>query len=365
MNLLEHYQQYPDTFMINKHPDKDLYLVKYIHLGIDWSIEGALDARGLILDSSGNVIARPYKKFFNYKELEGRDDLPEHIRQLSEWEDDEEYTVYEKVDGSLIIMFMYEGELVIASSGSFVSDHVEKATELFNKMLKRQQKALKELMSMKMTLLFELVSPKFQIVVHYPKEELILHGVIDNIKGGLDSSDFSVYFIKQRFGVLTAETFNFTKEELEKAQTDLKDVEGFVVRFESGKMLKIKTEDYFEKSKDIAIFFGRFFTYRKISIVVESIFNDAYDDLVASANSHPKIKENIETVFTFYKEFETELLQFKKKWITGEFNDRKLIATSPETKPKMHMIFLALKDRDQWKEPFRQLAYKKFIKDVK
>jgi len=40
---------------------------------------------------------------------EGREDLPEHIRQLSEWED-EEYKVYEKVDGSLIIMFMYEGE---------------------------------------------------------------------------------------------------------------------------------------------------------------------------------------------------------------------------------------------------------------
>ena len=83
MNLLEHYRQYPQYFMINKHPEKDLYLVKYIHLGIDWSIEGALDARGLILDSSGNVVARPYKKFFNYKELEGREDLPEHIRQLS------------------------------------------------------------------------------------------------------------------------------------------------------------------------------------------------------------------------------------------------------------------------------------------
>lgn len=129
-------------------------------------------------------------------------------------------------------------------------------------------------------------------------------------------------------------------------------------------MLKMKTEDYFTKAKDVAIFFGKFFTYKKVGIVIDAIFDDTYDDLVASAVSHPNIKENIETVFNLYKEFETELLEYKAKWDSKEFFDRKIIATNPETKPYMHMIFLSLRSRDQWKEPFRRVAENKFIKGV-
>ena len=366
MNLLEHYQQYPQYFMINKHPEKDLYLVKYIHLGIDWSIEGALDARGLILDSSGNIVARPYKKFFNYKELEGREDLPEHIRQLSDWKD-EEYEVQEKVDGSLIIVFFYQGEMVVASSGSFASEHVELAKKLINTYKnKTHSHSLEEgiINASKATpnlvFLFELVSPRYQIVINYPKEELILHDILND---GKTIGRIIVERIADNFGIKTPQLYNFTKDELEKAQSELKDVEGFVVKFESGYMLKIKTEDYFTKAKDVAIFFGRFFTYRKVSIVIDSIFDDTYDDLVASTVPYPKIKENIEIIFNFYKEFENELLGYKAKWDSGEFSDRKAIATSPETRSFMHAIFLSLKDRMHWKEPFRQLAFKKFIKE--
>ena len=361
MNLLEHYQQYPQYFMINKHPEKDLYLVKYIHLGIDWSIEGALDARGLILDSSGNVIARPYKKFFNYKELEGREDLPEHIRQLSEWEDGE-YEVQEKVDGSLIIVFWYEDALIFASSGSFESEHASLAKKLFNELIFGIREKIEWMARVSnKTLLFELVSPKYQIVVHYDSEKLILHDILEKDTGERYTLGFKLL---ESMGVPTVKRGTLTLEELEKAQLELKDVEGFVVKFKSGKMLKIKTEDYFTKAKDVAIFFGKFFTYRKLSIVVDAIFDDTYDDLVASAVNHPNIKENIETVFNFYKEFETELLGYRAKWNSGEFfRDRKLIATSPKTKPIMHSIFLSLKDRPQWKEPFRKLVFKKFIKE--
>jgi tRNA splicing ligase len=353
--------------MINKHPEKDLYLVKYIHLGIDWSIEGALDARGLILDSSGNIIARPYKKFFNYKELDGREDLPEHIRQLSEWEDGE-YEVQEKVDGSFIMAFVYDGELIITSSGSFVSEHVELAKKLIASYKNKTRfHSLEEGIinadetAPNVVFLFELVSPRYQIVINYPKEELVLHDILND---GKTIGRVIVERIADNFGIKTPQLYKFTLDELEKAQIDLKGVEGFVIKFKSGKMLKIKTEDYFTKSKDIAIFFGRFFTYRKVGIVVDSIFDDTYDDLVASASTFPKIKESIETVFNFYKEFEIELLGYKAKWDSGEFSDRKVIATCAETKPYMHSIFLSLKERPLWKEPFKQQAFKKFIREV-
>jgi len=59
------------------------------------------------------------------------------------------------------------------------------------------------------------VSPKFQIVVHYPKEQLILHGAISTVMG--DISDFTLQFFNQRYGIPIAKPYNFSKEELEKA----------------------------------------------------------------------------------------------------------------------------------------------------
>jgi len=361
MNLLEYYQSKTDTFLVNKHPEKDLYLVKYLHLGVDWSMDHVLDARGLILDSSGTIIARPYRKFFNYKELEDRIDLPEEVRKLSDWEN-EEYTVTEKVDGSLIIVFCHNGEMVFASSGSFISEHALKAKELYEKLADKYKRFIFADAFMKNTFLFELVSPEYQIVIQYPEEKLILHGIIQTVTGEFNDASYNML---KADGFPVVRSYNYTEEELIKVQAELKDVEGFVVRFkDSGKMLKMKTEDYFMKSKDAAIFFGKFFTYRKIGLVFDSIFDDTYDDLVASVVTHPQIKENIEIVFNFYKELETELMGYKAKWENGEFADKKLIATSPETKPHMHMIFMSLKDRSQWKEPLKQQAFKKFIKEA-
>ena len=66
--------------------------------------------RGLILDKEGNVIAKAFNKFFNYEELT-LNDIPE-----------ESFEVFEKLDGSLGILFWYQGKWIISSKGSFTSD---------------------------------------------------------------------------------------------------------------------------------------------------------------------------------------------------------------------------------------------------
>jgi len=53
--------------------------------------EVTLQCRGLVTDTDGNVVARPFKKFFNMEE-------EKHTET-------EEYEVYEKMDGSLGIAF--------------------------------------------------------------------------------------------------------------------------------------------------------------------------------------------------------------------------------------------------------------------
>lgn len=77
--------------------------------------------RGLVLDKEGNVVAKSFDKFFNYEELT-LDDIP-----------NESFEVFEKMDGSLLIVFWYEGKWIVASRGSFTSEQAIKGAELLKK----------------------------------------------------------------------------------------------------------------------------------------------------------------------------------------------------------------------------------------
>ncbi len=69
-----------------------------------------LNCRGLILDTKGNVVAKPFPKFFNMEELSDSE-IPK-----------ESFEVFEKMDGSLGIFFHYNGEWHMATRGSFTSE---------------------------------------------------------------------------------------------------------------------------------------------------------------------------------------------------------------------------------------------------
>lgn len=81
--------------------------------------------RGLIVDyKTGEIIARPFEKFFNIN----TDYRPEtQVGNLPL----KEPVVTEKLDGSLGIIYTYDGEHAVASKGSFHSDHAEWATKWY------------------------------------------------------------------------------------------------------------------------------------------------------------------------------------------------------------------------------------------
>ena len=82
-----------------------------------------LNMRGTILDTKGNVIAKPFPKFFNYEEHTAENSKLPPIPN-------ETFEVYEKMDGSCIICFNYNDEWICASRGSFTSEQAQKANEL-------------------------------------------------------------------------------------------------------------------------------------------------------------------------------------------------------------------------------------------
>lgn len=121
-NVIHEYRERGLLFL-NKHPKYDLFILNY---SPKVQFSGAWDSitricRGLIVDKEGFIKARPFEKFFNIEENK-------HIAT-------KEFEIYEKMDGSLGILFYYDikDEWIIATRGSFSSDQAIEATKLLKK----------------------------------------------------------------------------------------------------------------------------------------------------------------------------------------------------------------------------------------
>lgn len=208
---------------INKHPTKELYIYNYSETAQFervWN-DVTLMCRGLIMDESGRVVARPFPKFFNLGEMENQ-----VIPALP-------FEIYEKMDGSLGISYAVDKEIFIASRGSFQSDQSVKANELLN----TKYAAAKTQMNPAITYLFEIIYPQNRIVVDYGiKEELVLLGMIETATGiELPLVEIGFPIVKKYDGLKDI-------HELKALAFDNK--EGFVVKFANNYRLKIKFEEY-------------------------------------------------------------------------------------------------------------------------
>lgn len=313
MNQLEYYKSKPEDFLVKKHSEKDLYIVKYLHSGIDWSQPYALDARGIVLDGNSNVVSRPYKKFFNYNELKHRDDLPREIKRLSYWNSDE-FTVMEKLDGSLTVVSQYEGEIIYSSSGNIEGEYPDLFKKWFENNLNQEQMEKLKDITTNYTVILEYVSPQTRIVVPYQEESMILHGVINTETGKEIEKIRILMAIANGIGVDVAHFFDISFDQIMNIQKrEFTDdiMEGFVVKFKDGKRLKIKTEEYVKRHFDYTIAFGRIDTKRKIKLFLDKIQDDTIDDIIAileekgdvtSINFVNKLRELNETFDKMVKE---------------------------------------------------------------
>ncbi|MDR0811303.1 MAG: T4 RnlA family RNA ligase [Paludibacter sp.] len=212
---------------VQKHPQYPLWLYNYSkrvqHREL-WN-EATCACRGMIMDAEQNIISRPFKKFFNYWEI----DLAEIP--------DEPFAVTDKVDGSLGISYYYKGVWQIATRGSFAGKHATKA----NQILHQKYSASVKQMRPELTYLFEIIYPENRIIVDYgEREELILLAVIDTETGAelVDYEDIGFPLLK------TFDNINSFADVLKLREQGAENAEGFVLRFASGYRLKVKFEEY-------------------------------------------------------------------------------------------------------------------------
>lgn len=124
--------------------------------------------RGLIVDKNDEIIARPFKKFYNYEEY----DDPSFIDELAS---DFNIDIYEKLDGSLGILYWVDDVPYIATKGSFTSEQAIHATELLHTKYRHTWDSLFR----NKTYLFEIIYPEdLHVVTYKDVDDIFLLAVI-------------------------------------------------------------------------------------------------------------------------------------------------------------------------------------------
>lgn len=248
------------------------------------SLHNALrrELRGIIFCSrTGDIIRRPLHKFFNVNE---REETQDHVLDLSR-----PHVILEKLDGSMIVPFFVNGALrwgtkmgltdVAAPVENFVMQHPEYIT------------AANTLIKMGLTPIFEWCSRKQRIVLDYGSQDQLILTAIRNMKTGEYYNDVSLRDEARHFKIPVVKSFDAAtdmKEFLAYVAT-LQDVEGFVIRFEDGHMVKAKCDWYVQihKAKE-AILQDR--------NIVEMILNNTIDDVKAHLQPEDRVAiEDFET----------------------------------------------------------------------
>lgn len=223
---------------VQKHPTEELYIYNYsavCQYDRIWT-EATLNCRGLILTKEFEVVARPFPKYFNIEELK-----PEEIPN-------EPFIVMAKVDGSLGVLYFIGDTPYIATRGSFTSDQAIKATEMLHTKYKHTWGNLKAITDMGVTVLFEIIYFENRIVLKYDKEELILLAIRENkdlkdIDGNPTNPYFNLIW-HQNLGFPVVKKYDGLKDFTKLKEMIKDDEEGFVIRWTSGKMAKIKGNEY-------------------------------------------------------------------------------------------------------------------------
>lgn len=208
----------------------DLRLFKYTpecQFEARWNPINSL-ARGLIMRTDGEIVARPFPKFFNLGEVSETqtDNLP--------W--NEKIEIFEKLDGSCGISYYINGEWKLATPGAFESEQAIKGTEILNTLYKDKL----DLLPKDCTSVFEIVYPENRIVVNYKGETfLALLAIFE--KSGEEWHSNRVDRIAEEAGFYRPKQYNIDL----RGDIPFNDnEEGFVAKFAGGLRVKIKSPAY-------------------------------------------------------------------------------------------------------------------------
>ena len=254
---LEKCLEYEKLGWLNSHESEDGKLI-----GFKYSLQTVYDhawdeitlcCRGIVFDkATGDIVAWPFNKFFNTEEIWTEDgqlaEVGKILQKLGHGYEPKMtrfFRAMDKIDGSLGILFYYDGKWIIKTGGSFNSDQAKWAQKWLDKCV--GQEILDRYLDYGWTYCFEIVTKEDPHVCHYNYEGLVLLGALD--ENHVESEMIDIVEIAGRIGVRYSAMKEFkTYQEMVKYARALDvDHEGFVVTFDSGFKVKVKGMEYLSK----------------------------------------------------------------------------------------------------------------------
>lgn len=233
----------------------------------------AKECRGIVFDADGKVIARPLHKFFNVGEKESS-----RFENL-DW--DKAVRIMGKLDGSMIHTVRISGagidghDFVLKSKKSYTSDVAIAAT----KWISSRENYLRfcdAMVAQNKTAIFEYISPTARIVVYYDTDQLVLLHVRDNDTGEyLMKHELKKLCLEYGVSMVTGsdeliDTF-VDPVKLQFMTENEVGVEGWIVQFSGGDMVKLKTKWYLERHRAM--------TFLRERDIVSLVISEGLDDL--------------------------------------------------------------------------------------
>jgi len=225
------------------------------------------ECRGMLFHKDGSIMARRLHKFFNIGE---RDET-----QFGAIDFTQPHVILEKLDGSMVTGVFTDGGLRLGTKMGITEVSMQ-AEEFVATRPQYEQFIRWADQSCGYTLIFEWCSRKQQIVIDYPEDRLVLIAARHKENGAYASLQWLQEY-GDMFEVEVVKTYAGTAKSMVHLMDETNDavgIEGYIIRFDDGHMLKIKAADYLRKHK----------TKDAISLeknIISLLVNEQMDDVKA------------------------------------------------------------------------------------
>ena len=296
------------------------------------------EARGITFYPDGTVAARKFGKFFNVNEREET--------QLMNIDLDAPHVILEKLDGSMITPFLRDESIIEFHTKMGKTEVADMVTPFIDAHPRYKEFALATLCH-GLTPIFEFCSRKNRVVIDHPEDRLVLLAIRDNATGEYYDYDrlttaagtYDIELVQQHKATFDADFMDYVR--------GLIGVEGFVVRFDDGHMVKCKAEDYLKlhKAKE---------AISQEKNVWAMILDADVDDLKGFLQDEDRVR---------VEEFETVLWEQVQKnidWIETCWKDSQSelkFAVTDERERKKHF---AVNMVPSWPARFKNIAFKMY-----
>lgn len=230
-----------------EHPELPLVGFKYCQIDSPRFHNIVRECRGLVLEKdTWNIVGKAFNRFFNVGELEWE-------FERFNWND---FTVHTKEDGSLILLYYYDGEWHVNTSGSFGLGEIEQFggtwRDLFWQVAPFKKEDLNQFKTTD-TLVFEMCTPYNKIVRRYDPTVFLLGAFNHEFQGkGYPSVEYGHHVVDGMANTLKVPRpvrYDFSaKEEIREFLFKMEDqdatFEGVILHDSNGMRYKWKTSTY-------------------------------------------------------------------------------------------------------------------------